>query len=165
MTSIAHRCNLILSSLRSIAQSTHIDDAATTSKVKDELARFSLWAGNLGALHQPKSSLSVESRLVDAPEVLLHVAELLEDLNEVARELSSISTGEREAKIDVPPDQELAEEGYVEITFGVEVHHRRPGNDVAPQYFHALNEEVELRKEIGACITRLFRITSLSVGL
>jgi hypothetical protein len=35
------------------------------------------------------------------------------------------------------------------------------GNDVAPQDFHALNEEVELREEIGVCITRLFRITSV----
>jgi hypothetical protein len=94
MTSIAHRCNLIIPGLRSNAQSTRIDDAATTSKVKDELARFSLLAGNLGALHLPKSSISIESRLVEAPEVLLHVAELLENLNEVACELSRISTGE-----------------------------------------------------------------------
>jgi hypothetical protein len=156
MTSIAHRCNLILSSLQLIGQSTRANGEPTCSTIEDELDRFRLWAGNLGALQQPKSSLSIESRLVEAPNVLLHVAELLDELVEVARELLSITTGERADEIDALTDQELAEEVYDEVALDPQ-----PETAVLSQDSFILNEEVGLRKEIGACITRLFRITSL----
>ncbi len=44
--------------------------------------RFALWARNIGALHLPKSKLSLDSRLQDAPEIQEWVCELLDDLME-----------------------------------------------------------------------------------
>lgn len=55
-------------------------------QINDELERLPLWVGNIGALHRPDSPLSVESRLYEARDVLTHVLELLQDLNEVVRE-------------------------------------------------------------------------------
>jgi hypothetical protein len=55
-------------------------------QVDDELERFSLWVGNIGAMHVPKSPMSLESRLSDAYDILAHVMALLNDLNEVTGE-------------------------------------------------------------------------------
>ena len=59
-------------------------------QVNDELARFSLWTGNIGALHRPESSMSLESRLDKANDVLAHIQYLLDDLNEVSGERESV---------------------------------------------------------------------------
>lgn len=51
-------------------------------KTRDELDRFTLWAGNIGALNVPTSPLSLEHRLRDAKDILTHILELLDDLQE-----------------------------------------------------------------------------------
>jgi hypothetical protein len=61
-------------------------------QVNDELGRFSLWMGNIGALHRPESSMSLESRLHEANDILAHILELLNDLNEVAGARGSIAS-------------------------------------------------------------------------
>ena len=48
--------------------------------------------GNIGALHRPESSMSLESRLREANDVLTHIQELLDDLNEVAGERGSVAS-------------------------------------------------------------------------
>ncbi|KAI7912207.1 hypothetical protein M0657_010561 [Pyricularia oryzae] len=48
--------------------------------VNDALERFTLWAGNTGALLSPTSRLSLDSRLAAAPETLDQVCEVLNDL-------------------------------------------------------------------------------------
>lgn len=48
--------------------------------VNDALERFTLWAGNTGALLSPTSRLSLDSRLAAAPETLDRVCEVLNDL-------------------------------------------------------------------------------------
>ena len=58
-------------------------------QINDELDRFSLWMGNIGALHRPESSMSLELRLREANDVLIHTLELLDNLNEVAGESGS----------------------------------------------------------------------------
>jgi hypothetical protein len=55
-------------------------------QVQDELERFCLWAGNIGAFHAAHSSLSLESRLKEADDVFDHIMALLEDLEEVVSE-------------------------------------------------------------------------------
>lgn len=104
-------------------------------QVNDELERFSLWMGNIGALHRPDSSMSLESRLREANDVLTHILELLDDLNEITGELLEIVSGEREGEIASAPHDDGDEKDQ--------------------------NEETELLEEIGACITRLFRVSSL----
>lgn len=58
-------------------------------KTRDELERFSLWAGNIGALNAPTSPLSLESRLRDVQDILDHIVELLDDLHEAASDRMS----------------------------------------------------------------------------
>lgn len=55
-------------------------------QVNDELERFSLWMGNIGSSHGPESSMSLESRLHEANDILTHILELLDGLNVVAAE-------------------------------------------------------------------------------
>ena len=57
--------------------------------VQDEIERLSLWIGNIGALHRPESSMSLESRLHEANDVLAYSLELLGDLQEVTKERRS----------------------------------------------------------------------------
>ncbi|KAL9093228.1 MAG: hypothetical protein Q9159_000405 [Coniocarpon cinnabarinum] len=104
-------------------------------QVDNELERFSLWIGNIGAIHLPESPLSLESRLCDAEDILNHVLELLNNLYDVTQELLEIVSGEREGKMAFMPYD---------------------GGDEVNQ-----NEEKELLEEIGACVTRLFRVSSI----
>lgn len=53
-----------------------------SSEVADELSRFQIWAGNLGA-QQPRSlESSLEHRVRDAPKLKKQIVELLGDLEE-----------------------------------------------------------------------------------
>jgi hypothetical protein len=50
--------------------------------VCDELGRFRIWAGNIGALQTIKLQSSLDYRLREAPKILRQIVQLLEDLNE-----------------------------------------------------------------------------------
>ncbi|KAF2130671.1 hypothetical protein P153DRAFT_338722 [Dothidotthia symphoricarpi CBS 119687] len=104
-------------------------------RINDELEKFSLWMGNIGALHRPESPVSLESRLCDAGDVLTYVLELLDDLNIVTRELLEIISGEREGETAFASTGDDGDEDE--------------------------NEDTQLLEEIGACITRLFRVSNL----
>jgi hypothetical protein len=83
-------CITTLTSSISIISSTGNEHSREHfERVSDELARFSLWAGNIGALHKPDSPMSLESRLQEAKDVLTHIQELLDNISEVARECKS----------------------------------------------------------------------------
>jgi hypothetical protein len=88
-------CALMLDKISSAAADQR-DSARRVNpeQAKDQLDRLSLWMGNIGALHSPESSLSVESRLSDEAEILDRIKELLNDLAEVAgeRTIPSCST-------------------------------------------------------------------------
>lgn len=89
LDSSAARCKSCLNLLRQAAQSaTHEDSSAQhlARQVEDQIGRFSLWMGNIGALHPPQSPLSLESRLKQAPDVLEHIRQVLEDLDEVTKD-------------------------------------------------------------------------------
>ncbi|KAJ4350324.1 uncharacterized protein N0V89_008945 [Didymosphaeria variabile] len=102
------------------------------AQINEELDRFSLFVGNIGALHRPESSMSIESRLHKANDVLTHILDLLADLNEVAAELLEIVSGKREGSVFI--DGQISEE---------------------------ISEVNELREEISGAITRLFRVSIL----
>jgi hypothetical protein len=79
------------------------------TQVNEELERFTLFIGNIGALHDPESSMSIESRLQGANEVFIHLSTLLDDLIEASTELLDIVSGERGGKISKENDEEISE--------------------------------------------------------
>ena len=60
------------------------------SKVEDNLTRFRIWAGNIGAFHSLPSRASADSRLREAPEVRSRIIELLDDICETNDELHAL---------------------------------------------------------------------------
>lgn len=89
-TSISELCRSTLGTLKKISGAGwQLDEShgkSGVNRINEELERLSLWAGNIGALHRPDSPLSIETRLREAPDVLAHIQELLEDLKEVTGE-------------------------------------------------------------------------------
>jgi hypothetical protein len=89
-TPVSERCQDCISTLKTVVNLLSGADGARVRihhyHVNDELERFTLWVGNIGALHRPESSMSIESRLREANDVLIHILELLDDLNEVSGE-------------------------------------------------------------------------------
>lgn len=88
VASVSEQCQACITTLKTIVSTLSDPDRQKGrvhhEQVNDELEKFSLWMGNIGALHRPESSLSLESRLCEANDVLTHTLELLDDLNEVA---------------------------------------------------------------------------------
>lgn len=89
---VSDECRACIERLRSVV--VNLSNSAkpqrlSKNQVNDELERFSLWVGNIGALHPPDSPLSIESRLREAEDVLSHILELLDNLNEVTHECES----------------------------------------------------------------------------
>lgn len=54
--------------------------------LEDILYRFKLWAGNLGALHHPEKKISLDNRLLNAPQIAVQICKHLDDLNETINE-------------------------------------------------------------------------------
>ncbi|KAI1742315.1 hypothetical protein F4680DRAFT_446380 [Xylaria scruposa] len=108
--------------------------------VQDMLDRFRLWAGSLGATHQPQSKLSLEQRLICAPEILVHVREHLSEMQESLHDalgLNSLSSKHGESKISAAGQEVRSVTEYGDQ------------DDVSAG---------ELAEEITECIRSLFRI-------
>ncbi|CAN9091685.1 unnamed protein product [Alternaria alternata] len=137
--SISDHCRSCIISLQEVisilSQPDRSDNHVKPSQVCEELNRFGLFIGNIGALHRPESPLSIESRLQDANDVLIHILGLLADLNNVTAELLDIVSGKREGMVTIVDDAE--EEGEV------------------------ISEANGLQEEISETITRLFRVSIL----
>lgn len=63
--------------------------AISYSAACDELGRFRIWAGNIGALQDDPKRTSLGFRLREAPRVANQVVELLQDLSESLEESST----------------------------------------------------------------------------
>ena len=122
--------------ISALANPRSADEHVKQVQVNEELDRFILFVGNIGGFHEPESPLSVDSRLREAKDVLNHILGLLDDLVEAAEELRQIVCGERQGMTCGPDENE-------------------DGKDLGT------SEEDELRDEISATITRLFRVTTL----
>lgn len=75
--------------------------------VLDALDRFSLWAGNLGALLPSTSRLSLDQRLSDAPETSERICEVLEELGEATSDLLELVSEAPEESFGVGDDDDL----------------------------------------------------------
>ncbi|KAF2007646.1 hypothetical protein P154DRAFT_419374, partial [Amniculicola lignicola CBS 123094] len=153
MSPVADQCRTCINNLKSISAtletSERNDERVGSVQVNEELDRFSLWVGNIGALHPPESLLSLEKRLHSAEDVLSHILELLGDLKEVTDELFEIVSGHREGRTS------LALSDSTGLTDGNDEEDDMEGED------KELNEETELLEQITSSITRLFRISGV----
>lgn len=86
----SQQCLTCITTLKTIISTLSDSDRqngrTNDAQINDQLERFTLWIGNIGALHPPESPMSLESRLRDTNDVLTHVLDLLDNLNDVARE-------------------------------------------------------------------------------
>ncbi|GAP91060.1 hypothetical protein SAMD00023353_1502070 [Rosellinia necatrix] len=117
----------------------------SASTFQDMLDRFKLWAGSLGAMHQPQSKLSLEQRLRRAPEVLVHVHEHLSEMQESlhdALEINNVS------------ERDASNAGAA----GSKVQHFT--NSVDRDELSAQ----ELAEEVSECIRSLFRLSIVIRG-
>ena len=94
LSSIAVACREVKAGFSDLIGATQTqfsepDLPARTRAIEDVLDRFKLWTGNLGALHEPRSRLSLEKRLGDSPEVLQQIREHLGDLHEALQDRES----------------------------------------------------------------------------
>ncbi|KAI4945160.1 hypothetical protein J4E91_008137 [Alternaria rosae] len=139
-SSMSERCRACVRKLREVifalANPGSTDEHAKQAQVNEELDRFILFVGNIGGFHKPESPLSVDSRLREAEDVLDHIFCLLDDVVEAAEELCQIVSGGKQG-----------------MTNGLDGN--EDGKDLGT------SEEDELRDEISATITRLFRVTTL----
>ncbi|KAF2462402.1 hypothetical protein BDY21DRAFT_13759 [Lineolata rhizophorae] len=97
-------------------------DNLTVDDVADELDRFRLWAGNIGAAQSLPSRLSLDYRLRDSKTVAAQVLRLLDDLNDSLADACAIVRGEREnrhATID-NSEGEFSDEDLEELAFDSE---------------------------------------------
>ena len=71
----------LLNALQTSAISRGTESRLSVVAVQDELGRFKIWAGNIGAFQPATRSSSLEHRLRDASNVRDHIIRLLRDLN------------------------------------------------------------------------------------
>ncbi|OCL04529.1 hypothetical protein AOQ84DRAFT_300694, partial [Glonium stellatum] len=96
-SSIAEEVTECLQSFRSLCSALlrpniNFPEQMPLSKVKDEVSRFKVWSGNIGAHRSGRSSL--DYRLRDASHLRKRVVGLLKDLNESLSDATSIVLGE-----------------------------------------------------------------------
>lgn len=71
----------LISLIKHLEENEVLNDIYSRDAI-DALDRFCLWAGSLGALREPNSQLSLESRIVDAPEIRIEIHRQLDHLLE-----------------------------------------------------------------------------------
>jgi hypothetical protein len=96
MTSVATlslRARGLFQDLISEIESRNDGEPVSAEAVTDALERFTLWAGNLGAMKVPAAKLSLDSRLASAPEIKDQICQQLQELAEALEELIGITNG------------------------------------------------------------------------
>ena len=132
----------------------------------DQLGRFKIWAGNIGAFQELPTPSSLDYRLSEAPKVALQVAKLLDDLDKTLQEgikstdlsqillisvVLSIISGDRpnrvSSSIDAGTDYGVST-GNVDETASVSSDQSQPSSELE-----------ELLWCLGDTVTSLFRIS------
>lgn len=82
------------------------DDSETTKLVAfqnaDNVARFRIWCGNIGAYHSVEDRRSADHRLREVPEVKNRIVELLSELVETNEDVYGIASGEQPNRVLEP---------------------------------------------------------------
>ncbi|KAK7757461.1 hypothetical protein SLS62_000476 [Diatrype stigma] len=138
--------------------------------VSDVLDRFMLWCGNLGALHKPTKTISLDQRLAGAPEVRDQILVNIADLNEAIEDrefkhpmfypstykgaVSGIIFGDSPNREIPPDDDESDDPGNDED--GAALHDRdRHGLDASDAPMDEAHMNLELMAEAMKSLFRL----------
>ncbi|EXK85044.1 hypothetical protein FOQG_10983 [Fusarium oxysporum f. sp. raphani 54005] len=146
MNTIADRVSACLQEFNSLCSSPtiwtdSIPDEGTQSdislvKLQNELSRFKIWSGNIGAHRKGRSSL--DHRLRDASNIRDQVVELLEDLRESLQDAKDILTGQT-----TPWDQDLSPADFSDSDSDQEpFQDGASGNSELSQIFAAIVEDI-----------------------
>ncbi|KAK6424121.1 hypothetical protein LTR95_016435, partial [Oleoguttula sp. CCFEE 5521] len=87
------------------------EDVNLSTQHADSLARFRIWAGNLGAWHPRSDRRSADHRLRDAPEVEDRLVEILEELTDTNGDVRAIVSGSAKDRTVSPDDVSEADSG------------------------------------------------------
>lgn len=91
---ISKRCSDVKNSLEDLLAAVGKEPrdgfSITKDDIGDQLDRFLLWAGNLCALRNPKSKLSLDQRLSSAPEVREQILRQFADIEEAVDDRESV---------------------------------------------------------------------------
>lgn len=66
------------------ARAEEIKNHNLAREINDVIARFHLWAGNVGAFHHPSQALSLDSRVSESTEIRDLICEHLQDLKQAS---------------------------------------------------------------------------------
>jgi hypothetical protein len=83
---IAHKAYACVGRFDELCRLLPHSDHNALPTIIDQLGRFKIWAGNIGAFQELSTPSSLEHRLREAPKVGAQVAELLDDLEETLQE-------------------------------------------------------------------------------
>ncbi|KAJ9422957.1 hypothetical protein FOXG_05745 [Fusarium oxysporum f. sp. lycopersici 4287] len=146
MNTIADHVSACLQEFNSLCSSPtiwtdSIPDEGTQSdislvKLQNELSRFKIWSGNIGAHRKGRSSL--DHRLQDASNIRDQLVELLEDLRESLQDAKDILTGQT-----TPWDQDLSPADFSDDDSDQEpFQDGASGNSELSQIFAAIVEDI-----------------------
>lgn len=87
-------CQEVFKSLCSLLQecpAKETEFAITLSDIYNELARFNIWAVNIGAFQPAESAVSLAQRLKNAPRIASQIIELLNDMEDTLQDGESLN--------------------------------------------------------------------------
>jgi hypothetical protein len=91
---LGERCIKVKNHLQSlhsaVSEKSHDDFTITKEDIGGQVDRFVLWAGNMGALRNPDSKMSLDSRLNNALEVREHILRQLSYIDEAVESRKSM---------------------------------------------------------------------------
>ncbi|KAL2049167.1 hypothetical protein ABVK25_010596 [Lepraria finkii] len=154
-TTIFHQSKACLSNLDELIKSLDRDNIAFLKQlsplaVEDELGRFKVWAGNIGALQSGRSSL--DYRLRDAKFVKTHIVKLLEGLNDSICQATEVTTQRR-----VPYDEMVVPSEDVENSSS--------SSSSSEQDHQSLESTSELQDRYLAIVDTLDRLYKQSIAI
>ncbi|KAL8792355.1 MAG: hypothetical protein Q9195_005058 [Heterodermia aff. obscurata] len=132
---------------KEVRRPNDLDPGLPLTLVSDEMARFRMWASNIGAVHDPsRNDTSLDLRLRDSPKIANRVSQFLEDLAQDLHSVWQIASGQRSNQVGT-----------------LEFHEESDGtlnseNPVVVETEH-LSEIRELFETCQDCISCLFRLS------
>ncbi|KAK2605572.1 hypothetical protein N8I77_008401 [Diaporthe amygdali] len=125
-------------------------------EIQNHHERFTQWAGNLGAFHNPESRLSLEYRLRNSPQIRDAILRLLADLCDSTRDALDIVSGKQENRTALPLIDLKLDFGEFDLSSGSESSYASSSGKKAPAASSA-SEIDELTSAIKGSINSLFK--------